>query len=173
MLSTSLCPLLAVGLLAVQACMPAALSPQRMHTVSSMRKDQCRGNHTLCKSTHTGNYGCCPHVNATCCDEQHCCPHGYTCGLTVCHPEQKTIPTLKVPQWESVPCPDNATQCRDNYTCCMLESHYWGCCPFPSATCCSDGQHCCPMGYTCKLPYCIKGFERIAMINTLQSTRKL
>uniref|UniRef100_T1IJ47 Granulins domain-containing protein n=1 Tax=Strigamia maritima TaxID=126957 RepID=T1IJ47_STRMM len=29
----------------------------------------------------------------------------------------------------------------------------YGCCPYPSATCCSDGAHCCPEGYTCNVAH--------------------
>ena len=35
-------------------------------------------------------------------------------------------------------------------TCCELSTPgQYGCCPLPSATCCSDNVHCCPQGYTC------------------------
>ncbi|CAB4023647.1 Hypothetical predicted protein, partial [Paramuricea clavata] len=49
------------------------------------------------------------------------------------------------------------TYCPDGNTCCRLASGQWGCCPFPSAVCCSDGVHCCPHGYTCTSGQCHKG----------------
>ena len=41
----------------------------------------CAVNQTCCLDT-SGDYGCCPAVNATCCsDKIHCCPGGTTCDL--------------------------------------------------------------------------------------------
>jgi len=37
--------------------------------------------------------------------------------------------------------------CPSGTTCCKLRSGGWGCCPYENATCCNDGQHCCPGGY--------------------------
>ena len=45
----------------------------------------------------------------------------------------------------SVPCGDG-TSCPSGTTCCKLSSGQWGCCPYPEAVCCDDGQHCCPSG---------------------------
>ena len=54
----------------------------------------------------------------------------------------------------------NATAfCPDGNTCCRLASGQWGCCPLPNAVCCSDGEHCCPSGYTCSGSSCQKGFH--------------
>ncbi|KAK7469520.1 hypothetical protein BaRGS_00036466 [Batillaria attramentaria] len=49
----------------------------------------------------------------------------------------------------SVKC-DDGEQCPDKTTCCKLarETEY-GCCPMPSAVCCSDKIHCCPSGSKC------------------------
>ena len=45
-------------------------------------------------------------------------------------------------------CPDGS-ECPSNNTCCASSSGGYGCCPQQNAACCSDGQHCCPLGYTC------------------------
>lgn len=50
---------------------------------------------------------------------------------------------------QNVHCPGSQAQCPSGNTCCMLRSGQWGCCPLPDATCCSDGEHCCPSGYRC------------------------
>ncbi|XP_067650008.1 progranulin-like [Haliotis asinina] len=47
-----------------------------------------------------------------------------------------------------VPCSPSA-YCTEKQTCCKLPSGDWGCCPYQNATCCQDGRHCCPNGYTC------------------------
>eukprot|EP01136_Pigoraptor_vietnamica_P008797 Opistho-1_new@44609 len=48
-------------------------------------------------------------------------------------------------------CPDDESSCPDGSTCCQLADGSYGCCPLPSATCCSDHIHCCPSGTTCDL----------------------
>ncbi len=47
-------------------------------------------------------------------------------------------------------CPNGQT-CSGTQTCCATSSGQYGCCPYTSATCCSDDTHCCPNGYTCDL----------------------
>ncbi|XP_038077891.1 uncharacterized protein LOC119745555 isoform X14 [Patiria miniata] len=122
---------------------------------------QCPTGTTCCKS-NTGAYNCCPYPQAVCCaDYIHCCPYGYICELSTatCHLNGLSLP------WESnkeavslsdpampepnVVCPGGSAQCPSGNTCCMLASGQWGCCPLPSAVCCSDHVHCCPHGYTC------------------------
>jgi len=49
----------------------------------------------------------------------------------------------------NVACPDGQSECPSGNTCCKLSSGGYGCCPLPKATCCSDGVHCCPEGYSC------------------------
>ncbi|XP_014669886.1 PREDICTED: granulins-like [Priapulus caudatus] len=45
---------------------------------------QCPDRNTCCKMT-TGQYGCCPLLNASCCsDGYHCCPQGYLCDGSMC-----------------------------------------------------------------------------------------
>ena len=47
----------------------------------------------------------------------------------------------------SVQC-DDGSECPDGTTCCKLSYGQWGCCPYPNAVCCDDGEHCCPQGST-------------------------
>lgn len=52
-------------------------------------KVYCRDDQTCCE-TANGQYGCCPYLNATCCeDKQHCCPNGYDCNLTLLRCDKK------------------------------------------------------------------------------------
>ena len=41
---------------------------------------------------------------------------------------------------------DDGSSCPTGTTCCKLSSGDWGCCPYPKAVCCDDGEHCCPQG---------------------------
>jgi len=54
-------------------------------------------DHTTCCSLKSGQYGCCPLENATCCSDQlHCCPKGYTCGEGgICNSESKLHSSLQ------------------------------------------------------------------------------
>ena len=63
----------------------------------------------------------------------------------------------------SVEC-DDGSSCPTGTTCCKLSSGGYGCCPYPEAVCCDDGEHCCPNGklditfYTAYyLLHCCKG----------------
>lgn len=73
---------------------------------------------------------------------------------------------------------DSMYSCPPSNTCCCLfplASHclVWGCCPLPSAVCCSDHHHCCPSDYpicnvksgSClqdaRSPFGVKMLERI------------
>jgi hypothetical protein len=47
-------------------------------------------------------------------------------------------------------CPDGS-KCSSRQTCCEMRPSVYGCCPYESATCCSDGEHCCPHGYNCDI----------------------
>ena len=46
-------------------------------------------------------------------------------------------------------CPDGYTLCPSNNTCCLNRSLDYDCCPFVDGVCCSDQEHCCPLGYSC------------------------
>ena len=72
-----------------------------------------------------------------------------------------------------------STQCKDgsscpgNTTCCMSPQGTVGCCPYENASCCSDGLHCCPNGYTCDLAkgQCTKGSDSfLAFVSMKESS---
>ena len=71
---------------------------------------------------------------------------GYTCDVSAgtCDraDTQSELTELTV---GNVPCGDG-TSCSSGTTCCKLSSGQWGCCPYPEAVCCDDGEHCCPSG---------------------------
>jgi hypothetical protein len=46
---------------------------------------------------------------------------------------------------------ENKQTCPGTTTCCLSPQGSVGCCPYEKATCCSDGLHCCPNGFTCDL----------------------
>merc|ERR1712151_378185 len=58
----------------------------------------------------------------------------------------------------STTCKDGSS-CPGNTTCCMSPQGTVGCCSYENASCCSDGLHCCPNGYTCDLAkgQCVRG----------------
>ncbi|KAG8505082.1 LOW QUALITY PROTEIN: Progranulin [Galemys pyrenaicus] len=134
------------------------------HTVQEVKCDMevsCPDDYTCCR-LQTGAWGCCPFVQAVCCEDHvHCCPAGYRCDTEkgTCEQGARQVPwmeqaparlSLQYPQAmeNNVPC-DNFTSCPSDHTCCRLLSGEWGCCPVPEAVCCSDHQHCCPHGYMC------------------------
>ncbi|XP_051543149.1 progranulin-like [Myxocyprinus asiaticus] len=126
----------------------------------------CASGSTCCKLP-TGEWGCCPLVEAVCCnDHEHCCPQGYTCNLefgTCIKPSDvHTIPLIQIHrqfkmQSEEVVC-DATTRCSIAQTCCRISDSTWACCPYKEAVCCNDMKHCCPMGYKCdpKVKGCTK-----------------
>ncbi|XP_004451613.1 progranulin [Dasypus novemcinctus] len=139
----------------------ALLTKLPAHTVQEVKCDtevSCPDGYTCCR-LQSGAWGCCPFVQAVCCEDHiHCCPAGFRCDTEkgTCEqgafqvPWMEKVPTFLNPKsMESdVPC-DNVTSCPPFNTCCRLASGEWGCCPVPEAVCCSDHQHCCPSGYTC------------------------
>lgn len=134
----------------------------------------CPDESTCCRLA-SGEWGCCPLVQAVCCpDHLHCCPNGYRCDSSpgTCVQEGKSIPWLEkkpaIAHATRIPSPpwllvapsattlvrcDDETSCKDGQTCCQLASGAWGCCPFPQALCCADQVHCCPQGYTCDVAH--------------------
>jgi KDEL-tailed cysteine endopeptidase len=51
---------------------------------------------------------------------------------------------------------DDSSSCPEKTTCCCANEVFgtcfeWGCCPMPLASCCSDGEHCCPHASVCDL----------------------
>ncbi|XP_057293026.1 fibrillin-2-like isoform X2 [Hydractinia symbiolongicarpus] len=135
---------------------------------------QCPSESTCCKLS-TGGYGCCPLPKATCCsDGVHCCPNGYSCSAGSCVKGKEQIEASKHTssiKKALVVCPDG-TECATGSTCCKLSTGGYGCCPLPQATCCSDGVHCCPNGYSCSAGYCVKGDERIEASRHTSSIKK-
>ncbi|XP_063693192.1 uncharacterized protein LOC134825040 isoform X3 [Bolinopsis microptera] len=118
-------------------------------SVSCDDGSSCPTGTTCCKLS-SGDWGCCPYPKAVCCDDgEHCCPQGYTCDVSAgtCDRSntQSELTELSV---GSIKC-DDGSSCPTGTTCCKLSSGDWGCCPYPEAVCCNDGEHCCPQGYTC------------------------
>ncbi|XP_045693507.1 progranulin [Phyllostomus hastatus] len=148
------------------------------HTVQEVKCDgevSCPDDYTCCR-LQSGAWGCCPFVQAVCCEDHvHCCPAGFKCnkGKGTCEEEGRQLswveqaparlsPSLPRAAERDVPC-DNTTSCPPFNTCCRLLSGEWGCCPVPEATCCLDHQHCCPQGYTCVAGgQCQKGNKVVA-----------
>ncbi|XP_074835320.1 progranulin isoform X2 [Carettochelys insculpta] len=135
-------------------------APPRGQDVRCDEQTSCPDGSTCCR-LEMGAWGCCPLVEAVCCqDHVHCCPKGYTCDLArgSCQQGLLSVPWLeKTPAHEEAPprgrdvrC-DERTSCPDGSTCCRLEMGAWGCCPLVEAVCCQDHVHCCPKGYTCDL----------------------
>ncbi|XP_034050285.1 granulin b isoform X2 [Thalassophryne amazonica] len=120
----------------------------------------CFGNSTCCK-TNSGDWACCPLLQAVCCDDHvHCCPHGTVCNLDAetCDDPLGFLTALKwVPKVSTLPVEvpdvkcDEETLCPRGTTCCKLDSGLWACCPLPQAVCCNDHEHCCPKGYECNI----------------------
>ncbi|XP_041102155.1 progranulin-like [Polyodon spathula] len=78
-----------------------------------------------------------------CSDHSTCCTtlNGYECCAVS---EKENLETVK----SSVIRCDRTHYCPEKTTCCN-KSGTWACCPYPLATCCKDGYHCCPHNYTC------------------------
>ncbi|XP_016398864.1 granulins-like [Sinocyclocheilus rhinocerous] len=118
----------------------------------------CASGSTCCKLP-TGQWGCCPLVQAVCCeDHEHCCPQGYTCDLEfgTCVKASSLHSVLltrlqthtDTRSEEEVLC-DASTRCSKTQSCCRLSDSSWACCPYKEAVCCEDMKHCCPVGYKC------------------------
>ncbi|XP_077020277.1 progranulin [Tamandua tetradactyla] len=150
------------------------------HIVKDVKCDwemSCPDGYTCCR-LQSGAWGCCPFVQAVCCEDHiHCCPAGFRCdtGKGICQqgyfqmPWMEKAPThLSLPDPQSmegdVPC-DSTASCPPFNTCCRLLSGEWGCCPAPEAVCCLDHQHCCPHGYRCTPEgQCEKGNKMVARL---------
>nr|XP_055038811.1 granulin b isoform X1 [Misgurnus anguillicaudatus]XP_055038812.1 granulin b isoform X1 [Misgurnus anguillicaudatus]XP_055038813.1 granulin b isoform X1 [Misgurnus anguillicaudatus] len=128
----------------------------------------CASGSTCCKLP-TGSWGCCPLVEAVCCEDHiHCCPQGYTCNpqaatcikpLTT-HSVSMTRTRTRSDDDEDVMC-DATTRCSKTQSCCKLSDSTWACCPYKEAVCCKDMKHCCPMGYKCDME--VKGCTKESM----------
>jgi len=138
---------------------------------------------TTCCKLADGTFGCCPYVEAACCtDGEHCCPNGYTCDLAAGTCNIGSGASLKsmliskkfkaVKRVKDVQC-DADNSCPDGTTCCADSAGRFGCCPYVEAACCTDGEHCCPNGYTCDLAAgtCNAGNTIMAMAKKFTTTK--
>ncbi|XP_029977512.1 granulin b isoform X2 [Sphaeramia orbicularis] len=130
------------------------------------KESECPDDTTCCQLPDS-SWGCCPLAKAVCCeDKRHCCPEGTKCDLT--HSKCVSAALESFPMLEKLParrkeknpvsstvgsvtCPSGKSSCPDSYTCCLLASGDYGCCPYPDAMCCSDHLHCCPSNTICDL----------------------
>ncbi|CAI2295996.1 unnamed protein product [Caenorhabditis sp. 36 PRJEB53466] len=145
----------------------------------------CSDEETCCLLGDT-HWGCCPMPQAVCCaDKTHCCPTGTTCDPQGARcvgedpefhiPMKKKNPARKAEKEErnefnEIICPDKASKCPDGSTCCLLEQGTYGCCPVPSAVCCSDMLHCCPNGFTCHGKFCSQNYILTPHLKKFAST---
>lgn len=144
----------------------------------------CPDDYTCCR-LQSGDWGCCPFIQAVCCEDHiHCCPSGFKCDTQkgTCEQEARQLPWmeqapahLSLPDSQAiesdVPC-DDFTSCPSSNTCCRLASGEWGCCPIPEAVCCSDHLHCCPQGYTCLAGgQCHRGNKMVAGLEKMPAHR--
>ncbi|XP_078656089.1 uncharacterized protein LOC144902484 isoform X2 [Branchiostoma floridae x Branchiostoma belcheri] len=136
----------------------SAITREEVSTVKCDATHECPSKNTCCKLA-SGKWGCCPLPSAVCCsDHVHCCPEGTTCDVSSgkCHKGDVSVswfeksPARSIQNDPNIMC-DETHECPSKHTCCKLASGQWGCCPLPSAVCCSDKVHCCPEGTTCDL----------------------
>lgn len=139
----------------------------------------CPDDNTCCPKE--SGYGCCPKLNAVCCDDKiHCCPDGYTCHPPYCSPTTKKMLTIvpakssdTIQSSKNVVCPDQQSECPDTNTCCRLSDNLYGCCPQSNAVCCPDHKHCCPAEHSCDDGKCVsKSRKTIAMQRIKYAFRK-
>ncbi|XP_075703049.1 progranulin isoform X2 [Rhinoderma darwinii] len=146
---------------------------------------ECPNDATCCQMADQ-SWGCCPFLQATCCnDHLHCCPHASVCDLDhgQCVSENGKVPLAKtLPSRmklvgaeivQDVNCLDGST-CPDGTTCCQNVDKRYGCCPFLSAVCCDDFVHCCPSGTTCDVPHkkCVSANLEIPMYSKIPAVRE-
>lgn len=129
-------------------------APSPKSIVCKDGKTSCPDKNTCCPSLVPGTYGCCPKPEAVCCEDNRCCPHGYSCGSSSsdrCSHENFGLLIFSKPVSLHVgdSCGNGSLVCGMNDTCCQHPDNTWGCCPAPNAVCCEDGHHCCPENYTC------------------------
>ena len=89
---------------------------------------------------------------------------GYTCDVSAgtCTRSNTPLQEISAVLVGGVEC-DDGSECPTGTTCCKLASGQWGCCPYPSAVCCSDGEHCCPEG---KLFKDLRSFELMTVLSS-------
>ena len=169
-------------------------SPQRYFPCPGQTVLFCLVGQTCCRN-ETGQWACCPYVNAVCCnDNKTCCEYGNTCVNGRCHTKQGLdVPASKhrsavtinemdqalikpasikpayVSETPNSVCPDGKRECDSNSTCCLTTDGVYGCCPVPNAVCCSDKKHCCPFDYACDTTTgkCTDGVSVISFLEKL------
>lgn len=162
----------------------ALLVPQLEERVKAVicpdEESECPEETTCCQLVD-GSWGCCPLAKAVCCEDKlHCCPEGTKCDIA--HSKCVAASLESFPMLEKLParrrenspastvgsvtCPGGASSCPDSYTCCLLTSGDYGCCPYPQAMCCSDHLHCCPDNTICDLEHgvCKSGETSVPML---------
>lgn len=172
--------------LPAQPALPVAVLGENVKKiVCADQKSTCDDGSTCCQLLD-GSWGCCPLVKAVCCEDKlHCCPEGTKCDTAreMCvSASLESFPMLKkLPAGRrennpvvvgSVTCPGGKSSCPDSYTCCLLTSGDYGCCPYPQAMCCSDHLHCCPSNTQCDLEHgvCRSGDNRVPMLKKIPAT---
>lgn len=142
-----------------QCVKTSAMVMQRLNSESHSKRVTCSSGlvsclgGTCCKNIF-GIDACCPHPEAVCCNNGHCCPKGTRCdGSTDSCLPSTSVPTPLTPNASSREpinlCPDGKSVCPKDKTCCHLIDDSFGCCPLANGTCCADRRHCCPAGSVC------------------------
>ncbi|KAF7665096.1 hypothetical protein LDENG_00155320 [Lucifuga dentata] len=149
------------------------------------QESECPDDTTCCKLPDSF-WGCCPLPKAMCCEDKlHCCPEGTKCDLTHSKCVSATLESFpmleKLPAKKrkskptsnlgSVTCPGGKSSCPDTYTCCLLASGDYGCCPYPKAVCCNDHLHCCPDNTICDLDrgVCKSGDTEVPLLKKISA----
>lgn len=156
--------------LPAQADLPTSQLSEPLKAVVCPDKESECPDDTTCCQLPDGSWACCPLAKAVCCEDKlHCCPEGTKCDLAhskCVSASRESFPMLmKVPAKRrssssavaasvgSVTCPGGRSSCPDSYTCCVLSSGDYGCCPYLDAMCCNDHLHCCPSDTVCDLEH--------------------
>ncbi|XP_034716513.1 granulin b isoform X4 [Etheostoma cragini] len=143
----------------------ALLGPQLGERVKAVicpdEESECPDDTTCCQLLD-GSWGCCPLPKAVCCEDKlHCCPGGTKCDLA--HSKCVSASMESFPMLQKLParriennpviCPGGKSSCPESFTCCLLTSGDYGCCPYTEAMCCSDHIHCCPSDTICDMEH--------------------
>ncbi|XP_041818405.1 granulin b [Chelmon rostratus] len=149
------------------------------------QQSECPDDTTCCQLLD-GSWGCCPLAKAVCCEDKlHCCPEGTKCDIAHSRclsaslesfPMMEKLPARRMGNnsastVSSVTCPDGRSSCPDSFTCCLLTSGDYGCCPYPEAMCCSDHLHCCPSNTICDLEHgvCKSGATNVSVMKKISA----
>ncbi|XP_039644440.1 granulin b isoform X3 [Perca fluviatilis] len=141
------------------------------------KESECPDDTTCCQLLD-GSWGCCPLPKAVCCEDKlHCCPGGTKCDLAhskCVSASMESFPMLqKLParrrENNPVTCPGGKSSCPESFTCCLLTSGDYGCCPYTEAMCCSDHIHCCPSDTICDLEHgiCKSGDTSVPLLKKI------